>query len=101
LSGWQLSRRAVADLKEVWDYIAEDSFDAADRLLEDIDRAFQKLADMPRIGHRRPDLTSRDVFFWPVHSYLVVYKTSRPLRIVRVIHAKRDLSRLLKSLKSG
>jgi len=50
---------------------------------------------MPGLGHRRPDLTARDVFFWPAHSYLVIYRASKPLRIVRVIHGKRDVKRLL------
>jgi plasmid stabilization system protein ParE len=51
---------------------------------------------MPGMGHKRADLTPRDVLFWPVHSYLVIYCASKPLRIVRVIHGKRDVKRLLK-----
>ena len=48
------------------------------------------------IGHKREDLITREVLFWPVHSYLVVYTDSNPLRIVRVIHGKRDVKKLLK-----
>jgi plasmid stabilization system protein ParE len=92
---FELARRALADLQHIWEYIAEDSFDAADRVLDDFHQAFEQLAKMPGIGHKRPDLTDRDVLFWPVHSYLVIYKGSKPLRIVRVIHGKRNVKMLL------
>jgi antitoxin ParD1/3/4/toxin ParE1/3/4 len=44
------------------------------------------------------DLTSReDLLFWPVYSYLIVYKpASYPLDIVRILHAARDLTALLR-----
>jgi plasmid stabilization system protein ParE len=51
---------------------------------------------MPGLGHERKALTSQNVLFWPVHSYLVVYKDSKPLRIVRLIHGRRDVKRILK-----
>ena len=94
---FELSRRALRDLHEIWEFVSGDSLTAADRLLEDFYQAFQNLASMPRIGHRRTDLTERDVFFWPLHSYLVIYKDSKPLQVARVLHAKRDVKRLLKN----
>jgi plasmid stabilization system protein ParE len=51
---------------------------------------------MPGTGHKRQDLTLWDVLFRRVHSYLVVYRDSRPLRIVRVVHGKRDVRTVLK-----
>jgi plasmid stabilization system protein ParE len=92
---FELARRAVIDLQEIWDYVSEESFDAADRLLDDFQHAFEQLAGMPNMGHRREDLTARDVLFWPLHSYLVIYESASPLRIVRVIHGKRDVRKLL------
>ena len=93
---FELARRALGDLQDIWEYISEESFDAADRLLEEFYQAFYQLAEMPGIGHKRPDLTPRNVRFWPVHSYLVIYSDSNPLRIVCVIHGKRDVKKLLK-----
>lgn len=52
---------------------------------------------MPRIGHKRDDLTQRNVLFWRLHSYLIIYKDSKPLRIVRIIHGKRDVKSILKN----
>ena len=58
--------------------------------------AFQKLADCPGLGHKRQDLTSSPVLFWPVWSYLVIYRPeTRPLQIVRVLHGARDVAATL------
>jgi plasmid stabilization system protein ParE len=78
---FELAKRALNDLQSIWEFVSEDSFDAADRLVEDFYRAFGELAEMPGIGHKRQDLTERDVLFWRLHSYLVVYKRSDPLRV--------------------
>jgi toxin ParE1/3/4 len=92
---FEVSRRSLRDLQEIWEFISADSFDAADRVLEDFYRAFARLAGTPGMGHKREDLTHRDVRFWRVHSYLVIYRASKPIRIVRVLHGKRDVKRLL------
>jgi toxin ParE1/3/4 len=92
---FELARRALGDLQDIWEFVSEDSFGAADRLLDEFYRAFDQLAEMPGMGHRRQDLTNRDVLFWPVHSYLITYQPSSPLRIVRVVHGRRDVKKFL------
>ena len=94
---FQLARRALSDLQSIWESISEESFDAADRLLEEFYRSFAQLAEMPGMGHRRHDLTQRDVLFWPLRSYLIIYKRSKPVQVVRIIHGKRDVKKLLKN----
>jgi plasmid stabilization system protein ParE len=94
---FKLGRRALRDLQDIWEYLSNDSFDAADRVLEDFYQAFNQLAEMPGIGRRRPDLTPRAVLFWPVHAYLIIYRDSKPLRIARIVHGRRDLKKLLKN----
>jgi plasmid stabilization system protein ParE len=54
---------AVADLDEIWEYIAEDNIDAADGVLADIYSTLTTLAASPNIGHRRPDLTASALRF--------------------------------------
>lgn len=93
---FELARRALEDLREIWEFVSVDSFDSADRLLEEFYREFQRLAEMPRIGHKREDLTAREVLFWALHSYLIIYKDSDPLRVVRILHGKRDVRAALK-----
>jgi antitoxin ParD1/3/4/toxin ParE1/3/4 len=55
-----------------------------------------RLAEMPLLGHLRQDLTDEGLRFWQVYSYLIVYRPeTRPLQVVRVLHASRDVRRLL------
>ena len=92
-----LSPEAMEDLQSIWDFIASDSPAAADRLIEEFFQAFDHLAQWPGQGHFRRDLTDRSVRFWPVGSYLVVYREDRvPLEIVAVLHGARDVPRVVK-----
>ena len=54
------------------------------------------LASRPYAGHSRPDLTTLAVTFWTMPRfvrYLIVYDpVSDPLRILRILHAARNLS---------
>jgi plasmid stabilization system protein ParE len=54
MSGYAFHPGAFADLDEIGEYIAEDSLDAADRVLADIHSTPTTLAASPRIGHPRP-----------------------------------------------
>ena len=55
----------------LWNYIAQDSVDAADRLTAKLLDSFETLARHPGLGNKREDLTNYPVLFWPVGSYLV------------------------------
>jgi plasmid stabilization system protein ParE len=91
-----VSPQARLDLLEIWEFIARDDIDAADQVITEIEHAFMALADHPRIGHVREDLAPRDLRFWPVHSYLVVYRWEvQPIEIARVLSHWRDLVDLL------
>jgi plasmid stabilization system protein ParE len=56
------------------------------RLSEQLDAAMTRLTRTPGLGHRRDDLITLDVWFYRVHHYLVIYRRTRPLQIVRVVH---------------
>jgi len=54
------------------------------------------LAKNPGSGHWRKDLTDEAVRFFPVYSYLVVYRPeTKPLQIVAILHGRRDVERVL------
>ena len=79
------------DLDEIREYIAQDSPDAADRLVDEIVDAVAALAAMPGMGHRRTDLTDLPLRFWAVRSYLMAYAPSEtPLLIAAVVDGRRD-----------
>src|ERR1043165_3246730 len=84
MSKYIFSPKALNHLQSIWDFIAAENREAADRILDELSAAFEYLAEWPGSGHSRPDLTGRDLRFWPVRSYLVVYREkSDPLQIGR------------------
>ncbi|MHB1674735.1 MAG: type II toxin-antitoxin system RelE/ParE family toxin [Acidobacteriaceae bacterium] len=96
MSKYVLSAAAELDLNAIWEYIAEDNVDAADRWIDKLFDAFEALQQNPNIGHRREDLTSFPVLFWPVASYLVIYRIrNRSVEIVAVTHGARDIPAFL------
>ena len=98
MGGYRVTPEARRDLLEIWQHIAEDSTEAADRVEAELYEMFGSLGRMPRQGHRRTDLTNRPVLFFPLYSYLIVYLPSvDPIRIMAVLHGKRNLKRLLKT----
>ena len=56
----------------------------------------KRLGKTPGMGHRREDLTSYSVLFWPVGAYLVIYRAEpRPIEIVAVTQGSRDIPAFL------
>lgn len=103
MSGYRLTESAEADLDEILGFIAErDGINRALHVYEAFTKAFERLADAPGIGTRRPPMTGDAVRWWPVFSFLVVYDAERePIDILRVIHGARDLRRLFPDRKEG
>ena len=91
-----LTPRAKQDVNDIWDYIANDNIEAADRVLDALDNAMIRLATNPGIGHWRDELTDKRHRFLLVYSYLIVYRhATKPLQIIRVLHAARDVQSML------
>jgi toxin ParE1/3/4 len=90
--------QAALDLAEIWRYIKDRSSIAmADRVESVILEKIAFLAKSPEAGHRRKDLTDEDVKFFPVYSYLIVYRPkTKPLQIASVLHGRRDVERVLR-----
>jgi antitoxin ParD1/3/4 len=59
-----VSAAAELNLNAIWDYIADDSLDAADRWIITLTEAFDRLARSSNLGHMRQDLISTPVRFW-------------------------------------
>ncbi len=64
MSVFALTPLAKADIFDIWSYIADESEDAADRVEHAIYDACALVAQAPRRGHFRHDLTSRSLRFW-------------------------------------
>ena len=97
MSTYILGVDADFDLDDIWEYIAADDIYAADRWIEKLFHAFEALPQSPGMGHRREDLTSHPVLFWPVGVYLIIYRSGRrPIEIVAVTQGSRDIPAFLR-----
>ena len=63
MRGYALHPEARVDLDEIWDFIAADSLNFAERVNAEILSAIRTLVSFPHRGHRRPDLSSRPLRF--------------------------------------
>lgn len=93
MSGYAFHPEAVNDLYDIWEYIAADNIDAADRVREEIFETLRSLARVPHQGHRRPDLTSRALRFTVVREYVIAYAPDEePLWVIAILHGHRKPS---------
>jgi antitoxin ParD1/3/4/toxin ParE1/3/4 len=94
---YDVSVEAQSDLFEIWRRIAEDSVELANRIEGEFYDLFASLGRMPGQGHTREDLTKRPVLFFPLYSFLVVYQPDvKPIRIMAVLRARRNVKRILR-----
>jgi plasmid stabilization system protein ParE len=93
-----LAPEAALDLVKIWRYIKkESSAKAADRVEAAIRDQIVSLADRSGIGHWRQDLTDEAVKFFPVYSYLIVYRPdTKPLHVIAILQGRRDVQQVLK-----
>ena len=93
---YEVTPAAKTDLTHINDYLRDQSIRAAIRVRRKLRDAMRMLAAHPTIGHVREDLADEPVRFWPVYSYLIIYRPeTKPLQILRVLHASRDIRKLL------
>ncbi len=91
MSGFVLHPEAYTDLDDIWEYIAADNQDAADRVREEIYETIRSLVAFPRQGHSRPDLTSRPLRFHSLRDYVIAYAPDeKPLAVIAVLHGRRS-----------
>lgn len=97
-SRYILAPQAAQDLVDIWRYIETQSSAAvADRVEYVIRDKVAFLSSNPGAGHWRKDLTTEDVKFFSVYSYLIVYRPqTKPLQVVSVLHGRRDVGKILR-----
>jgi toxin ParE1/3/4 len=92
-----LSEFVEPELAAIWDYIAFDDIEAADRFLEKAYGTFCELARMPGLGRSRhfPAARLRNLRSFRIagfENYLVFYgEISGGIEVFHVVHAARDL----------
>ena len=97
MSSFIASAEAASDLLSIWFYIARDSEDAANRVQREFRDLFESLGKQPGQGHKIPKYSKSDVLFFPLYSYLVVYRPRPvPIEILAIVHGARQVKRVLK-----
>lgn len=89
-----ISDEAVADLIDIWTYIAEDSPERADHFIDQIHEKCDALTETPMLGRERNELVPGMRSF-PIGQYLIFYRlVEKTLQVVRVLSGYRDLDAL-------
>lgn len=94
MRGYRIRRTASAntDLLEAWLYVAEDSLNAADHLLDKIEADTRLLLEHPRMGRARDELAT-GLRSWPTSTPYIAFYFLRDTDIIiaRVLHHSRDV----------
>jgi toxin ParE1/3/4 len=96
MNAFVVAPEAEEDIFHNWLYLLREAgMEAANRIEREILAALSSLAETPGNGHRRSDLTRRNVLFYTLYQFMVVYRVGAPLEIVAVLHGKRNVKKLL------
>jgi plasmid stabilization system protein ParE len=74
MSRYILGPKASLDMEVLWENVAAESISSADRWIARLFETFDALAESPSLGHKREELTPLPLLFWPVGSYVVIYR---------------------------
>ena len=88
-----MTSAARRDLDEIWEYIAADNKPAADRLISKIVSVAKLLARQSGLGTRCEEL-GLGLRRFPVrpYDYVLFYRsTDEGIRVIRVLHGRRDI----------
>lgn len=98
-AAYRLTPRAAEGFRRVAHYVDEHFGSVvAERVVDELERAFEQLAANPGMGHRREDLTAdEEVRFWSAGPTLIAYR-ERPerLEVLFVERGELDWERLLR-----
>lgn len=90
---YSLAPLAELDIDEIWLYYAEFDIENADKYLENLTDTFQMLGENPLIGRDRSEL-AEGLRYFPKDNYCIFYHPNvSGVRIMRILHAARDLER--------
>lgn len=96
-SRFRLSSAGDRDISDIWEYIASANLVAANKVLERPCATILWLSRYPQAGRRRPDVTNREIFFWPDGNYKFSIGTFPSfIEVVAVLHGKRDIPSALR-----
>ncbi len=86
------TNHALAQLRHIHDYIAQDSPFYAKRVIESLVSKTIGLDELPRMGRMVPELNDEAVREIPLYSYRILYEIKPThINVLAVIHKRREL----------
>lgn len=86
--------KAQTDLREIWDYIAQDSFLQADRFILRMRAKLEYLARWNTLGRPRPELLP-GCRSYPLGRYCFYFRPAASgIEVLRILHSARDLDQI-------
>lgn len=86
---------AVADLENIQDYIARDSAEYAEAIVERLILSVDQLETFPDSGRRVPESADSKVRELLVESYSIIYRRRKSaVQILAVVHGTRHLTQI-------
>ncbi len=79
-------------MEDIYDYVLEEFGESvAERVFDDLHKAFRALAERPGMGRARPELAPEPWFIWTVGPSLVAYRPdTQPIQVARIVRAERN-----------
>ena len=101
-------RQAAKDdiIRQFRYYLLEDALEAATRFLDAVDESIEAICQMPHIGAPKPlkNPILAGLRSWAVTGFedILIFYVVQPdaLRVVRVLHGRRDITRILEREKN-
>ena len=84
---------AKRDLKQIHDYIAQDSKYYAKNVVQNIVDKSETLEPFPKVGRMVPEINDPNVREIFIYSYRLIYEVrSNKVEILAIVHGRRDFS---------
>lgn len=86
------SQRSINELKQLRDYIAQDSPHYARQFIERLLKHIDNLSEFPLMGRVVPESKQNDIREIIHQNYRVIYRVHGQIEIITVLHSSRDLA---------
>lgn len=93
MAEYYLSKKAVNDLEEIWNYTFDYWSEAqADKYYQMLLNVFKEIANNPKLG-RNYDIISENLLGFRANRHLIFYRiiSQDSIKIIRILHEKMDL----------
>ncbi len=94
------TKASMQDLEGIYDYIALDNVESANKLIKKFQKCWQLIADKPSLGSKRNKFI-KGLQSITEGNYVIFYrKNLNNIEIIRILHGARDIEKIFKTLET-